>query len=423
MDNKKEHITLSWKGGGKKVKPPMIYGEFRSKAVEISKLFRLSKIFAFDSGLFSTMTCKSAITYINGTKGVLMYRGYDIKDIIDGGGDFIDVIFLLIYGELPSKNEREETIVKLNSYKIDLVVYQKLLKLLPKDSHPMTMMMNLLARELSLDGECDVKNEVRLDEEIFKILAIIPQFAALIFLYTSGKDMKFDSEYAVGYGMNFMNMMLLGTKKSKVIMDMMLILQADHEQNLSTSTVRSCISSLTHPMAAVLSGMASLWGVLHGGANESVLDMLEMIGELKNVEEFVEKVKNKEVKLMGFGHRIYKHYDPRAAKLKELCATLKAKNTNKLLKIAYKLEEIALHDEYFKKRKLYPNVDFYSGIVYLYLGIPTKMFTLIFAMARTVGWLSHIKEFVSDSNMKILRPRQLYIGYRKRKFVPIDERN
>ena len=407
------------------VELPIIEGTKGPSAIDVRNLYKDTGYFTYDPGFMSTASCDSSITYIDGEKGVLQHRGYNIVDLASKQ-DFMEVCYLLLYGSLPNSSEKSSFI---NSIKHHTMVHEQLqffFRGFPRHSHPMAIMVGTVSSLSAFYHESlDIKNEKQREATIHKIIAKIPTLAAMAYKYSVGLPFIYPDNN-LDFSSNLLKMMFsVPTEEYKVnpviarALDKLLILHADHEQNASTSTVRLAGSSGANPFAVVSAGIASLWGPAHGGANEAVIKMLKEIGDPENIPKYINKAKDKNdpFRLMGFGHRVYKNYDPRANVLKKYChevlADLKIKE-DKLLTIATELEKIALKDAYFIEKKLFPNVDFYSGIIYRALGIPTQMFTVFFALARTAGWVSQWKEMIEDPKMRIGRPRQVYKGIAER---------
>jgi citrate synthase len=422
--------------GGKSLEVPIYGGTIGPDVVDIRALYGKTGVFTYDPGFLSTASCASKITYIDGDAGVLLYRGYPIEQLAVHC-DFLEVCYLLLKGELPTKAAKQEFDWTVTRH---TMVHEQLARLFQgfrRDSHPMAVMVGVVgALSAFYHDSLDIANPEHREISAFRLIAKLPTIVAMAYKYNMGQPFMYPRN-DLGYVPNFMRMMF-GVpaeeyQQNDVLnraLDRIFILHADHEQNASTSTVRLAGSSGANPFACIASGIACLWGPAHGGANEAALQMLidlQKEGGVAKVGEFVKKVKDKNsgVKLMGFGHRVYKNYDPRAKLMqettREVLAAVGAEN-DPLLPLAMALEKIALEDEYFVSRKLYPNVDFYSGIVQRALGIPTSMFTCIFALARTVGWIAQWNEMISDPEQKIGRPRQLYNGPVKRDVVPIAKR-
>ena len=423
--NKQNKALLKLPNIEQEIELPIIDGTKGPSAIDVRNLYKNTGYFTYDPGFMSTASCDSSITYIDGENGVLQHRGYNITELAEKN-DFMDVCYLLLYGELPSQIEKSTFI---NSIKHHTMVHEQLhffFRGFPRHSHPMAIMVGTVSSLSAFYHESlDIRDEKQRDETIHKIIAKIPTLAAMAYKYSVGLPFIYPDN-KLDFSSNLLKMMFgVPTEEYKVnsvvarALDKLLILHADHEQNASTSTVRLAGSSGANPFAVVSAGIASLWGPAHGGANEEVIKMLEEIGEPENIPKYIDKAKDKNdsFRLMGFGHRVYKNYDPRASVLKRYChemlSDLNIKG-DKLLDIATELESIALKDDYFKEKKLFPNVDFYSGIIYRALGIPKQMFTVFFALARTAGWVSQWKEMIEDPNMEIGRPRQVYTGVKGR---------
>ncbi|MGI9287416.1 MAG: citrate synthase [Pseudomonadales bacterium] len=389
-------------------------------------------LFTYDSGFVSTAACESKITFIDGNKGVLLHRGYPIEQLAEQS-DYLETCYLLLYGELPNPAQKAEfvgTVTRHTMVHEQLRIFYQGFR---RDAHPMAIMCGVVgALSAFYHDALDIRDESHREIAAFRLIAKIPTIAAMCYKFSIGQPFVYPDNN-MGYAENFLHMMF-GTpcEDSDVdpvlanAMDRIFLLHADHEQNASTSAVRLTGSSGANPFACIAAGIAALWGPAHGGANEAVLAMLEEIGDEKNIDKFIERAKDKDdpFRLMGFGHRVYKNFDPRANVLRKSCdevlGVLGMEN-DPLLAIARRLEQIALEDEYFVERKLYPNVDFYSGIILKALGIPTNMFTVIFATGRTVGWIAHWHEMISGE-YRIGRPRQLYTGYQQRDYVPLNKR-
>ncbi|MBF0255427.1 MAG: citrate synthase [Gammaproteobacteria bacterium] len=411
---------------------PLLEGTQGPNVFDISSLYRKTGMFTFDPGFLSTASCRSAITYIDGDNGVLLYRGFPIEQLAEHS-DFLEVAYLLLYGELPSVKQYEAFSHVILHH---TMLNQGLLRFFEGfnyDAHPMAMMVGM-AGSLSAfyHDSLDINDSDHREICAHRMIAKMPTIAAATYKHNIGEPIIYPRNN-LSYCGNFMRMMFATpcddyevSPLAERALNLLFILHADHEQNASTSTVRLAGSSGANPFACVAAGIASLWGPAHGGANEAVIAMLEEIGSVKNIEKFVAKAKDKDdpFRLMGFGHRVYKNYDPRAKIIRKVCHEILQNRVddNPLFELAMRLEEIALQDEYFVERKLYPNVDFYSGIIYRALGIPTTMFTVMFAIARTAGWVSHWMEMIGDPAHRIGRPRQLYVGHSKRDYRPFSER-
>ncbi len=412
---------------------PISTGTIGPSVIDVTKLYRETGMFTFDPGFMSTASCESKITYIDGEEGILMHRGYLIQDLA-AKSDYMEVAYLLLNGELPTSNQKENFIYDIKHHTLVHEQLQFLYRGFPRRAHPMSILLGAFSSLSSVyHDNLDITEKEQRDISAIQMIAKMPTLAAMAYKYSIGQPFMYPRN-DLNYAENFLYMMF-GVpseqyKPNPVLakaIDRIFILHADHEQNASTSTVRLAGSSGANPFACISAGIASLWGPAHGGANEAVINMLKEIGDVSNIPQFIEKVKNKNsgIKLMGFGHRVYKNYDPRAAVLRDSCyEVLKELKINKepLLEIAMELEKIALQDEYFIERKLYPNVDFYSGIIYRAMGIPASMFTVLFAVARVSGWIAQWKEMMDDPNNKIGRPRQLYTGYTKREYMDITKR-
>ncbi|OSM96402.1 MULTISPECIES: citrate synthase [Lonsdalea] len=383
--------------------------------------------FTFDPGFTSTASCESKITFIDGEKGILLHRGYPIDQLAEKS-NYLEVCYLLLFGEAPSQAQYDEfkTIVTRHT-----MIHEQITRLFHgfrRDSHPMAVLCGVTgALAAFYHDSLDIGNERHREIAAYRLLSKMPTVAAMCYKYSLGQPFIYPRN-DLSYAGNFLHMMFATPCEDYVVnpvleraMDKILILHADHEQNASTSTVRTAGSSGANPFACIAAGIASLWGPAHGGANEACLRMLEEISSVKHIPEFIERAKDKNdsFRLMGFGHRVYKNYDPRATVMRKTCHEVlkELKTKDDLLEVALELERIALNDPYFIERKLYPNVDFYSGIILKAMGIPSSMFTVIFAMARTVGWIAHWSEMHGEG-LKIARPRQLYTGYERRDFVP-----
>ena len=382
----------------------LIEGTVGPSAIDIRTLYKKTGLLTYDPGFMSTASCSSAITFIDGEKGILRYRGHDIVELVDSY-NFLTIVYLLLNGNIPDSREYEafSNEIKQNSK----LMVANVISSFPREAHPMSIVIGAFSALAAIS-----------DQENFSIIAIaqIPSIVAAIYRHIKGLPL-IENDQSLNYVENFFYMTFGNQEKKEILikaLDTIFSLHADHEQNASTSTVRLSASSGANPFACLAAGSATLWGPAHGGANEAVLNMLHSIASTENIPSFIEKVKNKEVRLMGFGHRVYKNHDPRATLLRSIChKTLEAcdnHDNEHLLSVALSLEKIALQDEYFLERKLYPNVDFYSGIILQSIGIPINMFTTVFALARTTGWCAQLNEMVHDAEQRIGRPRQVYIG-------------
>jgi citrate synthase len=433
VDNK---ATLSFSNGSPNVELPVYQGTIGPDVIDIRKLYAQTGMFTYDPGFMSTASCQSTITYIDGDKGELLYRGYPIEQLATNC-DFLETCHLLLYGELPNQTQKTDFVSRVTNHTMVNEQMQFFLRGFRRDAHPMAVMTGLVgALSAFYHDSTDINNPEHREIAAIRLIAKMPTLVAMAYKYGIGQPYIYPKN-SLSYTGNFMRMMFATPceeyEPNEVLvraMDRIFILHADHEQNASTSTVRLCGSSGTNPFAAIAAGVACLWGPAHGGANEAALNMLEDIqrmGGVAKIGEFVGKVKDKNsgIKLMGFGHRVYKNYDPRAKLMRETCHEVLSElglGNDPLFKLAMSLEKIALEDEYFVSRKLYPNVDFYSGIVQRAIGIPVNLFTGIFALARTVGWIAQLNEMIGDPEYKIGRPRQLFTGATKRDVKPLAQR-
>ncbi|MGZ8267183.1 MAG: citrate synthase [Burkholderiales bacterium] len=425
--------TLSFSDGKPSVDFPVLGGTIGPEVIDVRSLYGKTGMFTYDPGFMSTASCRSNITYIDGDKGILMYRGYPIEQLAETCS-FLEVAYLILNGELPNKEQLDQFVSIITNH---TMVQEQLLRFYSgfrRDAHPMAVLCGVVgALSAFYHDNLNIYDPHSRDISAYRLIAKLPTITAMAYKYTVGQPFMYPKN-ALSYVDNFLYMMF-GTpceewKPNPVLtraMERVLILHADHEQNASTSTVRLAGSTGANPFACISAGIASLWGPAHGGANEAVLKMLGEIDDVKNIPAFIKRVKDRDDHsvLFGFGHRVYKNYDPRAKIIQKTCHEVLEEldlKDDKLFKLAIALEKIALEDDYFIKRKLYPNVDFYSGIVYKALGIPVSMFTAIFALARTVGWIAQWNELVGDVEQKIGRPRQLFTGATQRDFVPIEKR-
>ncbi|WPB58515.1 citrate synthase [Xylophilus sp. GOD-11R] len=432
-DNK---ATLSFTNGSPSVELPVYAGSIGPDVIDIRKLYAQTGMFTYDPGFLSTAACQSGITYIDGDKGELLYRGYPIEQLATNC-DYLETCHLLLYGELPNASKKEQFNDLVTHHTMVNEQMQFFLRGFRRDAHPMAVMTGLVGGLSAFyHDSTDINNPEHREIAAIRLIAKMPTLVAMAYKYSIGQPFMYPKN-ELSYAGNFLHMMFATPcepyKVSPVLekaLDRIFILHADHEQNASTSTVRLCGSSGTNPFAAIAAGVACLWGPAHGGANEACLNMLQEIQDMGGVDkigDFIAKVKDKSsgVKLMGFGHRVYKNYDPRAKLMQETCKEVLAElglENDPLLKIAVALEKIALEDEYFVSRKLYPNVDFYSGIVQRAIGIPVPLFTAVFALARTVGWIAQLNEMIADPEYKIGRPRQLFVGSERREVKPLAQR-
>ena len=428
--------TVSFSDGSPAIDLPILGGTSGPDVIDIRKLYALTGKFTYDPGFLSTASCNSTITYIDGDKGELLYRGYPIEQLATKC-DFLDVCYLILNGDLPDATQKTDFDHRVTHHTMVHEQLQFFLRGFRRDAHPMAVLTGLAGALSAFYPDSMNLNDAHQREiSAIRLIAKMPTLVAMAYKYSVGEPFVYPRN-DLSYAGNFMRMMFATPcedyKVNDVLvraMDRIFILHADHEQNASTSTVRLCGSSGTNPFAAIAAGVACLWGPAHGGANEAALNMLEDVQKMGGVEkigEFIKQVKDKNsnVKLMGFGHRVYKNYDPRAKLMRETCHEVLAEmglQNDPLFKLAMELEKIALEDDYFVSRKLYPNVDFYSGIVQKAIGIPVQLFTAIFALARTVGWIAQLNEMITDPEYKIGRPRQLYQGAVARNVKPVDQR-
>ena len=430
MSQKKATLTIDGVEGS--IDLPVYSGSIGPDVIDVGGLTSKG-MFTYDPGFVSTAACESEITYIDGGAGVLLHRGYPI-DQLAAHSDYLETCYLLLYGELPDAEQKQLFVSTVHNHTMVHEQIRTFFNGFRRDAHPMAIMCGVVgALSAFYHDSLDISDEHHRQVAAFRLIAKMPTLAAMSYKFSIGQPFMYPDN-TLSYAENFLHMMF-GTpcEKSKVspvlakAMDRVFLLHADHEQNASTSTVRLAGSSGANPFACIAAGIAALWGPSHGGANEAVLNMLEEIGDVSRIDEYVARAKDKEdpFRLMGFGHRVYKNFDPRAKVMKEAADEVLAElgiKHDPLLAIAKRLEEIALEDEYFIEKKLYPNVDFYSGIILKAIGIPTSMFTVIFAVGRTVGWIAHWNEMISGS-YRIGRPRQLYTGHAQRDFVKIADRS
>ena len=434
MDKKttnRKTVTVTDNVTGKSSDMPMLDGTIGPQVIDIRKLYSDLGHFTFDPGFTATGSCESKITYIDGDKGELLYRGYPIEQLADKS-DFMEVCYLLLYGELPTRDQKDNFVRTVTRH---TMVHEQLTRFFSgfrRDAHPMAVMCGVVgALSAFYHDSTDISDPHQRMVASHRLIAKMPTIAAMTYKYALGQPFMYPKN-ALDYAENFLHMTFaVPCEEYKIsptlakAMDKIFILHADHEQNASTSTVRIAGSSGANPFACIAAGIASLWGPAHGGANEAVLAMLREIGSKEKVPEYVKRAKEREVRLMGFGHRVYKNYDPRAQIMRRTCHEVLdalGKRNDPVLALAMELERVALEDPYFVERKLYPNVDFYSGIILQAIGFPTSMFTALFALARTVGWVAQWKEMIEDPSQRIGRPRQLYTGSLQRDYVPIDKR-
>jgi len=430
MSNKTYKLTSP---AGKATDMTLREGSLGPATLDIGPLYKEQGIFTFDPGFMSTASCESKITYIDGDQGILLYRGYPIEQLAEKSS-FLEICYLILYGELPTKQQLETFNHSIQHHSLVHEAVLRFFNGFHYDAHPMAMMTAVVGSLSAFyPTSTDIHNPRHRDVFAHRIIAKMPTLAAAVYKHGIGQPFVYPKN-DVDYCSNFLNMLFSVPAEPYQVdpvaaeaLDLLFILHADHEQNASTSTVRLAGSSGTNPYAAIAAGIATLWGPAHGGANEAVLNMLKQIGDVKNIDSAIAKAKDKNsgFRLMGFGHRVYKNYDPRAKIIRATCHKVLQKlgrADDPLLELAMRLEEIALKDSYFIEKKLYPNVDFYSGIIYKALNIPMNMFTVMFAIARTVGWVAHWQEMIADPGMKIGRPRQLYTGAGARDYIDIGKR-
>ncbi len=431
----KHSVTLSEVGSnGEPIELPVLSGTIGPDVIDIRTLYGGTGMFTYDPGYTSTASCESRITFIDGDKGELLYRGYPIEQLAENA-DFLEVCYLLLYGELPDAAQSAKF---SNDVTYHTMVHEQVnlfFRGFRRDAHPMAVMVGVVgALSAFYHDSSDIEDPYQRMVASYRLIAKMPTIAAMAYKFSIGQPFIYPRN-DLNYAENFLHMMFAVPCEPYRVnpilakaMDLILILHADHEQNASTSTVRLAGSSGANPFACTAAGVASLWGPAHGGANEAVLKMLEEIDSFDRIPEFIERAKDKDdpFRLMGFGHRVYKNYDPRAKIMRETCHEVLDElgvHDEPLLKIALELEKIALQDDYFVERNLYPNVDFYSGIILRAMGIPRRLFTAVFAVARTVGWIAQWSEMIEDPSQKIGRPRQIYTGPARRDYVPVDQRS
>ena len=418
---------------GKETELPVRSGTVGPDVIDISTLYKEQGVFTYDPGFVATASCESDITFIDGEKGVLMYRGYPVEQLAKHS-TFIEVAYLLLHGELPTAAELEEFDHTIRMHTMLNEGMLNFFKGFRYDAHPMAQLSAVVgSMSAYYHNEMDASNPKHRDIFAHRILAKLPTIAAASYKLNVGQPFMYPRN-DLSYCENFLQMMFAVPAEPYEIdpvaveaIDLLFILHADHEQNCSTSTVRMAASSGANPYTSIAAGITALWGPAHGGANEAVLNMLEEIGDVKNIQKYVDKAKDKNdpFRLMGFGHRVYKNFDPRATIIREMAHKVLEKlgrDDTPMFDLARELEQIALKDDYFIEKKLYPNVDFYSGIIYRALGIPTSMFTVMFALGRAVGWTAHWREMIADPSVRIARPRQLYTGAAERDYVAIEKR-
>tara|TARA_B100000315_G_scaffold259500_1_gene315795 strand:+ start:3689 stop:4993 length:1305 start_codon:yes stop_codon:yes gene_type:complete len=432
-DKNTNSFTLTDNSSGNSWELPVLEGSVGPKVIDVRRLYADTDCFTYDPGFTSTGSCESKITYIDGDEGILLYRGYPIDQLAEKS-DYLETCYLLLYGELPNEEEKSKFVYDITHHTMLHEQFNSFFHGFRRDAHPMAVMCGVVgALSAFYHDSLDINDPYHRMVSSYRLIAKVPTIAAQAFKYSVGQPF-IQPRNDLGFAENFLHMMFATPAEnyevSPVIgkaMDRILILHADHEQNASTSTVRLAGSSGANPFACIAAGIASLWGPAHGGANEAVLNMLNEIGDVSNINEYIKKAKDKDdaFRLMGFGHRVYKNFDPRAKVMRESCHEVLAElgiTDEPMLDLAMELERIALEDEYFVERKLYPNVDFYSGIIFKAIGIPISMFTVLFAVARTVGWISQWNEMIEDPTQKIGRPRQLYLGSDFRDYVELGKR-
>ncbi|MEX2496054.1 MAG: citrate synthase [Woeseia sp.] len=429
----KDSYTLTSPDGATTMDLPLRQGTLGPGVIDIGRLYRDQGVFTYDPGFVATGSCESKITYIDGDEGVLLYRGYPVVQLAEQS-NFIEVAYLLLYGELPSHQELEDFNTSIRTHTMLNEGMLRFFNGFRYDAHPMAMLSAVVgSMSAYYHDTMDVNNPEAREVFTHRIIAKLPTIAAAAYKLTAGQPFIYPRN-DLGYCQNLLHMFFAVPAEPYEInevaaqaIDLLFVLHADHEQNCSTSTVRMAGSSGANPYSAIAAGIAALWGPAHGGANEAVLKMLTQIGDAKNIPQYIAKAKDRDdpFRLMGFGHRVYKNFDPRAMIIRKMChKVLKQMNRQDtpLFDLALELESVALNDEYFIEKNLYPNVDFYSGIIYRALGIPMSMFTVMFAIARTVGWVAHWREMITDPNGRISRPRQLYTGPVQRDYVGVSDR-
>jgi len=428
----KDSVTITDNSTGKTIEVPLRRGAHGPAVMDVSGLYKNLGIFTYDPGFLSTASCESDITFIDGGQGVLLYRGYPIEQLAEHSS-FLEVCYLLWYGALPTKSQFDHFKWIISHHTMVHEGLREFYNGFRRDAHPMAVMVGVVgALSAFYHDSLDIRDERSREISAHRLIAKMPTIAAWAYRYSRGEPLPYPRN-DLGYAENFLHMMFSYPTENYTInpvtakaLDLIFLLHADHEQNASTSTVRLAGSSQANPFACVSAGVGTLWGPAHGGANEAVIKMLEQIKDTKNIDKYVAKAKDHDdpFRLMGFGHRVYKNYDPRAKIIRKACLEVleELKVDDPLFEIAMRLEEIALKDEYFIEKKLYPNVDFYSGIIQRAIRIPTSMFTVIFTIGRTIGWISQWGEMITEKVQRIGRPRQLYIGEPKRDYVPMDQR-
>lgn len=433
MTEKTNTVTITDNRTGQSVDVPVLDGVQGPSVIDISHLHQDLGCFSYDPGFLSTASCQSKITYIDGDKGLLMYRGYPVEQLAEKS-NFLEISYLLLYGELPTTEQQEDFSNTILHHTMLNESLKSFVNGFYYDAHPMAIMVGVVGSLSAFYHDAmDIQKEKDRMRAAIRLIAKMPTIAAATYKHSIGEPFIYPNN-KLSYCGNLLHMMFSVPAEDYVVdplaeraLDLLFMLHADHEQNASTSTVRLAGSSGANPFACIAAGIASLWGPAHGGANEAVLRMLNEIGSVKNIPTYVAKAKDKDdpFRLMGFGHRVYKNHDPRARIIREVCHEVLKKFGNEkdpLFELALRLEEVALQDDYFISKKLYPNVDYYSGIIYKALGIPVSMFTVMFAIARTSGWVAHWMEMIAEPGHKIGRPRQLYMGADRRDYKPIEHR-
>ncbi len=430
--NAVDTVSVTVNSTGETVELPILDGTEGPRVIDVRQLYAQTGMFTYDPSYTSTASCDSSITYIDGEEGILRHGGYSIEDLAEKS-TFLEVCYLLLHGELPTASEMADFEYTITYHTMIHEQLQYLYRGFRRDAHPMAIMIGVVgAMSAFYHDSTDISDPRQRLIASHRLIAKMPTMAAMAYKFSAGQPFMYPRN-DMNYAENFLHMTFGVPAEDYVAspaiaraLDRIFILHADHEQNASTSTVRLAGSSGANPFACIAAGIATLWGPAHGGANQAVLEMLDQIGSKERIPEFIERAKDKDdpFRLMGFGHRVYKNYDPRAGVLKQSTYEVleEVGVQNPLLELAMELERIALEDEYFVERKLFPNVDFYSGIILSAIGFPTSMFTVLFAVARTVGWIAQWKEMIEDPGQRIGRPRQLYKGYGARDFVPIDKR-
>lgn len=429
----KDSVTIIDNATGREIEMPILNGSQGPSAVDIGKFYREFGYFTYDPGFISTASCQSAITFIDGEQDVLQYRGYPIEQLAEKS-TFLEVAYLMINGELPTETQLADFKNIINHHSMLNESLKSFFRGFYHDAHPMAIMVGVVGSLSAFyHDSTDIANPEHREIAGHRMIAKMPTIAAASYKHSIGQPQVYPDN-SLSYTGNLLRMMFAIPCDSYEInpiaekaLDLIFILHIDHEQNASTSTVRLAGSSHANPFACIASGIAALWGPAHGGANEAVLNMLQEISDAKNVPQFIARAKDKNdpFRLMGFGHRVYKKYDPRARIIRKMCYDVLETLSDvddPMFELALRLEDIALHDDYFIERKLYPNVDFYSGLIYKAIGVPTNMFTVMFSIARTVGWVSQWMEMIGEENHRIGRPRQLYVGPARRDYIPIKKR-